>query len=262
MTDNTTPYPALPDPTYIWHEADVEEESDLFVFADSGAVDVMCPHCTRLYTADQMRAYVDADRAARAGDAEPDNPLVLMRELLAHIDDVLSDAEFEKIDTAKWNAVSSLTAILPQAPERASTAKSICTDCRNADSWGIPAHSFCGTCRAGSLWQPLNDDSVNPNTPALTTPAAAVESVRPLLKGWQSGMEPLYAAPQAPERGQDALDAARYRWLASRFLAADFDWNESGKSAPIFEWPDNVAVGGDCDQNIDAALAASREGGA
>lgn len=53
-------------------------------------------------------------------------------------------------------------------------------------------------------------------------------------------------------------DAARYRWLAPRLMAADFDWQDSGKSALIFDWPKNVAVGGTCDQNIDAAIEADR----
>jgi hypothetical protein len=52
-----------------------------------------------------------------------------------------------------------------------------------------------------------------------------------------------------------AIKAARYDWLAARLLGADFDWNESGKCALIFEWPSNVAVGGSCDQNLDAAMA-------
>lgn len=38
-----------------------------------------------------------------------------------------------------------------------------CSQCRNADSWGIPDRSFCKQCVRGSYWQPLNPDSVNPN---------------------------------------------------------------------------------------------------
>lgn len=52
-----------------------------------------------------------------------------------------------------------------------------------------------------------------------------------------------------------ALKAARYDWLAPRLIGADFDWNESGKCALVFEWPSNIAVGGSCDQNLDAAMA-------
>ncbi|MDD0814253.1 hypothetical protein PSQ39_06385 [Curvibacter sp. HBC28] len=48
----------------------------------------------------------------------------------------------------------------------------------------------------------------------------------------------------------------RYKWLSSRFLAADFDWQ--GETVLVFRWPSNVPVGGTCDQNIDAAMAADR----
>ena len=58
--------PQLPDPTYIYHDAE-QGEDDLFDFSESGAVDEGCPKCKRLYTADQMRAYARA--ALSAGDA-------------------------------------------------------------------------------------------------------------------------------------------------------------------------------------------------
>lgn len=49
-------------------------------------------------------------------------------------------------------------------------------------------------------------------------------------------------------------DADRYRWLRDRLFGADFDWNESGTCALVFEWPKSVPVGGNCDMNIDAAM--------
>ena len=49
-------------------------------------------------------------------------------------------------------------------------------------------------------------------------------------------------------------DAARYRWLRDKMLGVDFDWNESGLTALCFEMPDGCAYGGNCDQNIDAAM--------
>lgn len=52
-----------------------------------------------------------------------------------------------------------------------------------------------------------------------------------------------------------SADAARYRFLRDRLLAADFDWNETGESVLVFKWPRDVGIGGDCDQNIDAAIA-------
>lgn len=49
-------------------------------------------------------------------------------------------------------------------------------------------------------------------------------------------------------------DAARYRWLRDKMLGVDFDWNESGLTALCFEMPDGCAYGGNCDQNINAAM--------
>lgn len=52
-------------------------------------------------------------------------------------------------------------------------------------------------------------------------------------------------------------DAMRYRWLRERLLGADFDWNESGVTVLAFEFPRNIGIGGNCDKNIDAAMAAN-----
>ena len=49
-------------------------------------------------------------------------------------------------------------------------------------------------------------------------------------------------------------DAARYRWLRERMLAADFDWNDSGECALVFAWPKDCAVSGNCDATLDAAM--------
>jgi len=52
-----------------------------------------------------------------------------VRELLGHISDVISDDEFDQIDTAKWNAVSALvgatTPAQPAAPTPAAQADSV-----------------------------------------------------------------------------------------------------------------------------------------
>ncbi len=56
--------------------------------------------------------------------------------------------------------------------------------------------------------------------------------------------------------GMDAMDAARYRWLRNQMLGVDFDWCGNGITALVFEVPDGCAYGGNCDQNIDTALAA------
>ena len=49
-------------------------------------------------------------------------------------------------------------------------------------------------------------------------------------------------------------DAGRYSWLKNQMLAADFDWQ--GECVLVFKWPHDVPVGGNCDQNIDAAIFA------
>lgn len=141
----------------------------------------------------------------------------------------------------------------PQAPERASPAKSICTDCRNADSWGIPAHSFCGTCRAGSLWHPLNDDSVNPNTPALQAPAP----ITPDADDTQAHCDAATIA------------ALRFYALGHHFVRSDESaWETvSGEPPNFFEDEANTAIVEDGSIARTAlsqrtALAASRERGA
>lgn len=61
------------------------------------------------------------------------------------------------------------------------------------------------------------------------------------------------------EAWNDALlDAGRWHFLAPRLLAADFDWQDSGKCVLAFEWPKNVGVGGSAEQNVDAAIAATQ----
>jgi len=66
--------------------------------------------------------------------------------------------------------------------------------------------------------------------------------------------EALFAFCAAPQEHPDAKDAARYRWLRDRFVAANFDWDEEGGCAIFFEWPKDLAVGADCDENIDSAI--------
>lgn len=59
------------------------------------------------------------------------------------------------------------------------------------------------------------------------------------------------------ELAANKRDAERYRWLRERLLGADFDWNENGITVLAFEFPRNVGIGGNCDKNIDAAMAAN-----
>ena len=52
-------------------------------------------------------------------------------------------------------------------------------------------------------------------------------------------------------------DAGRWRWLADRLLAADFDYNGEGLCALVFELPAGCSVSADCDATIDAAMKAA-----
>ena len=58
-----TPAPVGVEPFGIWHEGETEDESDFFLFKDSG--DVACPTCIKLYTADQALAMVRVPQAVR-----------------------------------------------------------------------------------------------------------------------------------------------------------------------------------------------------
>lgn len=64
----------------------------------------------------------------------------------------------------------------PSAPAR----KNICTECANADSWGLPDKPCCGLCSVGSEWQPLNKSSVNQNL--ITTQARRNTPAENVLK--------------------------------------------------------------------------------
>jgi len=50
-----------------------------------------------------------------------------------------------------------------QPAQQAQPIKSICTDCRHTDSWGLPDSPHCNRCEGGKMWEPLNTSSVNPN---------------------------------------------------------------------------------------------------
>jgi len=54
----------------------------------------------------------------------------------------------------------------------------------------------------------------------------------------------------------DALrkDAERFRWLAARMLAADFDYTGERIQALVFEMPDGFQASADCGATIDAAM--------
>lgn len=48
-------------------------------------------------------------------------------------------------------------------------------------------------------------------------------------------------------------DAERYRWLRPRLFSADFDYNENGIVALVFEMPPSTQFWADCDMTVDAA---------
>ena len=73
--------PPLPEPKYIYHRSDTPGEDDLFEFAEYGAVDTdsegrVCQGCERLYTADQLRAAVLAERERNEWKRAMDQELV------------------------------------------------------------------------------------------------------------------------------------------------------------------------------------------
>lgn len=65
-----------------------------------------------------------------------------------------------------------------------------------------------------------------------------------------------------PETVAANEDAARYRWLRDRLIGADFDWNDSGTSALVFELPKEALISANCDKTIDDAMALLSNAGA
>jgi hypothetical protein len=72
-------------------------------------------------------------------------------------------------------------------------------------------------------------------------------------------VERAIAAGASNERADAEKDAARYRWLAARFLGADFDWNEQGVQVLCFEMSNGMRISADIDASIDAAILAAKE---
>lgn len=94
---------------------------------------------------------------------------------------------------------------------------------------------------------------------AALTEKAMPDGLRGFMRtwGWQQFahllIENLRPYGLRRDNGEDALNAARWRWLAPRLIAADFDWQ--GQCVLVFDWPRTVGVGGSCAQNVDAAMA-------
>jgi hypothetical protein len=75
--------------------------------------------------------------------------------------------EFTASDMEYWDKLHDKVQEVALAAAPEAPAQSNCIQCRNADSWGLPDQPVCKACTAGSAWTPLNQDSVNPNKPAL-----------------------------------------------------------------------------------------------
>lgn len=71
----------------------------------------------------------------------------------------------------------------------------------------------------------------------------------------------MFASSAAFDAAKQAQDAQRYRFLAERLLAADFDFDGQGVQVVVFEMPNGFTVTSDCDEMIDDAmkLAASAD---
>lgn len=68
---------------------------------------------------------------------------------------------YEAAFTNGWNRLAAL--VEAQQPTPSVAAANVCTDCNNADSWGLPDKPCCRTCTGSSNWEPLNKSSVHPN---------------------------------------------------------------------------------------------------
>ena len=81
-----------------------------------------------------------------------------------------------------------------------------------------------------------------------------------LAKATPYELVPLYGRPQASAAVPEDVvkDAERYRWLKSRMVGVNFDWDDEGMTALAFEMPDSLSFCADCDKNIDAAMLASQ----
>ncbi|PRG95384.1 hypothetical protein C6V04_08485, partial [Burkholderia multivorans] len=70
--------------------------------------------------------------------------------------------------------------------------------------------------------------------------------------------------PSGKVTDDDKVCAERYRWMAERFLGADFEWGVhedgyGGIPALIIKLPENAKVWGSLDLTIDAARAQGGE---
>ncbi|CAM4398559.1 hypothetical protein COAQ111491_21825 [Comamonas aquatilis] len=225
-----TEYPHLPSST-----ADVVDFMNGRLEVDFG--DPAPAGGTSLYSADQMRAYVDADRAQRAAPVQtaPAAALVLPE----------PDAmEFQGND-GKWHG-------FVDARHKQATVESGKWPIRNLYSEGS-VRALLATATG---------------LPAQSVPARLITAINTACGGneWQGDalvtdlLEPACRAiasfaPQAQADARDADDAALIEWLSGQYLAADFHWGDPKTSVLVIEIPPTASVCGDFRTDVRAAIA-------
>lgn len=109
------------------------------------------------------------------------------------------------------------------------TKPSICTDCSNADSWGLPDKPCCRSCVSGNNWQSLNTSSVNPNGPA--QPAPAAEPIDEYQRGRRAGITEFYDSLYAIDK--DRALAALHKIEPQPAPAAQADEKDAAQLYPV-----------------------------
>lgn len=114
---DSTPLPAGMEPFGIWHEGETEDESDFYLFKDSG--DVSCDKCLKLYTAAQVQAML-AQGLAPGWQTVPVEPDEAMIDALAGPGRVLPAyvGAKEKSDARLAERWSDALAAAPSGPAR------------------------------------------------------------------------------------------------------------------------------------------------
>jgi hypothetical protein len=91
--------------------------------------------------------------------------------------------------------------------------------------------------------------------PAVIAAEAALER----LYRWRTGAT-MNAKKQPAPQAEDARDAARYRWLEPRLLAADFCYGDECHQVLVFKMPDGFCASADLGETLDAARALGEKG--
>jgi hypothetical protein len=85
---------------------------------------------------------------------------------------------------------------------------------------------------------------------------------KPEFRSWSSvgfsgipDSEMIVGDRMQPPSAEPQRDADRYHWLRARLMGADFNWNETGTSALVFEMPKEARISASCDKTIDEAMA-------